>query len=134
MNKKTIDDYLSLPYSIEVRQLYAEDGSISYFAKVIELPGCMTEADSKEELWEMIDDAKRMWLEVALEDGIPIPEPVNERKYSGRFVLRTPISLHEQLTENAKREGVSLNQYIVSQLSLCVGFNAHKRESVQQEI
>nr|WP_242953521.1 toxin-antitoxin system HicB family antitoxin [Enterocloster citroniae] len=34
-------------------------------------------------------------------------------KYSGQFKLRLPKSLHRQLTQHSKREGVSMNQYCV---------------------
>jgi antitoxin HicB len=35
----------------------------------------MTEADTIEEAYEMIEDAKRAWLEAAIEEGIEIPLP-----------------------------------------------------------
>ena len=44
-------------------------------AKVVELEGCITQADTWEELKEMIEDAKRNWLEVSIEEGIEIPIP-----------------------------------------------------------
>ncbi len=68
---KTIDDYLRLPYTVRLRQY--EDGT--FFADVAELPGCITEADTAEEALEMIRDAMAGWIEVALADGTPIPEP-----------------------------------------------------------
>ena len=62
-------------------------------------------------------DAKRAWLEAALEDGIPIREPDDLENYSGQFKLRIPKSLHRALAENSKREGISMNQYCVYLLS-----------------
>lgn len=38
-------------------------------------------------------------------------------KYSGKFLLRIPKSLHKRLVEEAKREGISLNQYIIYKLA-----------------
>ena len=35
----------------------------------------------------------------------------------GRFTLRLPESLHEELESRAKQEGVSLNQYVVYALT-----------------
>ncbi len=35
----------------------------------------MTQGDTRVEALEMIDDAKRLWLETALAENIPIPEP-----------------------------------------------------------
>lgn len=113
MSKKDINYYLNLPYTIFLKK-YPDGG---YFAEVKELPGCMTEADSKNEALEMIEDAMRGWIEFALEDNTPIPEPVMEDGFSGRILVRTPKSLHKELMEKAKNEGVSLNQYIVYQLS-----------------
>ena len=66
---------------------------------------------------ENAKDAKRAWLEAALEDRIPIREPDDLENYSGQFKLRIPKSLHKSLTEHAKREGISMNQYCVYLLS-----------------
>ena len=63
----------------------------------------------------------RGWIEVALEEGIPIPEPAPNEDYSGKFVVRLPRSLHRQLAETAEREGVSLNQFINVALAQSVG-------------
>jgi antitoxin HicB len=63
---------MSLPYTIEL--IPDEDGY--WFAKIPLLKGCMTQTDSWEEILPMITEAKELWLEVALEEGIPIPEPV----------------------------------------------------------
>ncbi len=69
-----VEDYLKLPYTIEITQ-DESDGYTGWFAKVEELPGCMTQADTFDELGEMIEDAKRAWIKSALEDGIEIPLP-----------------------------------------------------------
>jgi predicted HicB family RNase H-like nuclease len=62
-------------------------------------------------------DAKKAWIEAALEDGIQIQEPDNLEDYSGQFKLRIPRSLHRSLAEHSKREGISMNQYCVYLLS-----------------
>jgi antitoxin HicB len=64
------------------------------------------------------------WLEVALEDGVEIPEPRDPDAFSGRFLLRIPKSLHAELAERAELEGVSLNQYVSTTLARAVG---HRR-------
>ncbi|MBC7870733.1 MAG: type II toxin-antitoxin system HicB family antitoxin [Chitinophagaceae bacterium] len=70
---KTLDYYLALPYTIEIIP-DEEDGG--YVARIRELSGCLTQADTWEELLEMIADAKQLWLESALEHGDLIPEPL----------------------------------------------------------
>ena len=47
--------------------------------------------------------------------------PKNEKTYSGHLTLRVPKQLHRKLVEEAKRNGVSLNQYALYKLSRGVG-------------
>ena len=63
---------MSLPYRVEI---YPEEDGGGYTAKIPDLPGCMTCADTLDELWDMIAEAKELWLEVALADGDYVPEP-----------------------------------------------------------
>ena len=72
---KTLDYYLSLPYTIEL----TPDVDGYWFAEIPLLEGCMTNGESREDALAMMDDAKRAWLETALELGLPIPEPESER-------------------------------------------------------
>ncbi len=113
--KKTVNDYLGMPYAKEVIQY--ENGS--FFIKIKELPGCMSEGDTLQEAYDMILDAMKDWITVALEKGqnIPLPETVTKNTYSGKFMTRIPISLHKRLVENAKKNNVSLNAYINSLLA-----------------
>jgi antitoxin HicB len=68
---RDLDYYLGLPYTIEI--MPDED---YYFARVLELPGCLTYADSLEKLSPMIEEAIREWIEVSLKNGEDIPEPL----------------------------------------------------------
>jgi antitoxin HicB len=115
--EKTVDYYMNLPYTIELRR----DSEEGWFVCVKELRGCMSQGDTAEEALAMIQDAMSAWLEVALEDGLPVPEPRSDEDYSGKFVVRVPRSLHRELVEMADREGVSLNQYINVVLAHSVG-------------
>ena len=108
---KTIEYYMSLPYRLEIIPDTLEGG---YAARYPDLPGCITCADTLEQVIAGAEDAKRAWLDAAIEDGIEINEPVSDddlEQYSGQFKLRIPKSLHRTLSVNAKKEGVSMNQY-----------------------
>ena len=120
MTEKTIGYYMSLPYQVEI---YPEPGGNGYTAVIPELPGCMTCADTLDELWDMIEEAKKGWLEISLEDGdyIPEPAPIEVEKYSGKFVVRLPTSLHRQLAKRAEQEKTSLNQLVVMVLAESMG-------------
>ncbi len=110
--KKNLNYYLNLKYTARIKRNL--DGS--YFAEIEELPGCMTEADTKEGVLEMLEDAKAAWLETAIKRVIDIPEP-SEDKFSGKFNVRVPKFLHRNLAYRAKNEGVSLNTLITTTLA-----------------
>lgn len=68
---KDLEYYLSLPYKIEL--IPDEDGV--WFAQIAMLAGCMTQGNSRSEALELLDEAKILWLETALGEGVSIPEP-----------------------------------------------------------
>lgn len=113
--KKNLKDYLNLKYTIRIKR--NSDGS--FFGEVEELPGCMTEGDTKEEVLEMLEDAKKAWLQVALERKITIPEAAHD-EFSGKFNLRLPKFLHRKLAYRARQEQVSLNTLITTTLASSV--------------
>ena len=112
--KKTLNDYLQLPYRMEFVRDEAEGGYVVSFP---DLPGCITCGESLTAAAANAEDAKRAWLEVALAEGISIPEPNGLEEYSGQFKLRIPKSLHRSLAEHSRQEGISMNQYCVYLLS-----------------
>lgn len=111
---KSLDYYMSLPYRVEVIEDKVDGG---YALHCPELRGCMTCAETIEEGFKMLDDAKRSWFEACLESDTPIPEPACVEDYSGQFKLRLPKSLHKLLAEKSSEEGISMNQYCVYLLS-----------------
>lgn len=104
--KKNLEYYVGLPY----REVIEADPAGGYVGYIPELRGCITQGETKAEILEMLEDAKKAWISTALEDGMEIPEPLREEDFSGRFNLRIPRSLHKRLAMQAKAEGVSLNQ------------------------
>jgi antitoxin HicB len=85
MIKKNLNYYLDLKYTVCLKK----NSGGSYFGEIEELIGCMTEGNTKEEVLEMLEDAKKAWLEVALERKLQIPEPVQD-EFSGKFSIRLP--------------------------------------------
>ncbi|HLO84747.1 MAG TPA: type II toxin-antitoxin system HicB family antitoxin [Nostocaceae cyanobacterium] len=109
----SLEYYLSLQYAVT---LYP-DPEGGYVAQIKDLPGCLTQGETLEETMTNINEARELWIETAFEAGDNIPLPSTDDSYSGKLMLRMPKSLHRRLAETAEREGVSLNQYIVSLLS-----------------
>lgn len=110
---KTREYYLNKHYPFLVYP--ADEGG--YVAEIEELPGCITQGETLEEVSARIEDARRAWIELAYEDGMEIPLPRSEQEYSGKFMVRMPRHLHRQLAEKAAEENVSLNQFVVTLLS-----------------
>src|SRR3984893_9308120 len=117
VKRDKVKEYLAKPYTREL--IRNQDGT--WFARVMELRGCMTEGNTKEEALKNLDDAMKGWIDVAIEDGESIPEPLESRSFSGKFVVRVPRSLHRNLAKRAEVEGVSLNQVVVTALAREVG-------------
>ena len=74
MTTKNLEYYMSLHYPILLTQLSDEDGG-GWFVQIPALPGCMSDGETQLEALEMIEDAKRGWIESALKHNDPIPEP-----------------------------------------------------------
>ena len=111
---RTIDDYMNMNYRMEIVEDKEEGGFVVSYP---ELPGCITCGETMESAIANAQDAKKAWVQAALEEGIEIHEPDSLEEYSGQFKLRIPRSLHRSLAEHSKREGISMNQYCVYLLS-----------------
>ena len=111
---KTLNDYMAMSYRMEIVEDKDEGGFVVSYP---DLPGCITCGETVESAVANALDAKKAWIEAALEDGVEIHEPDSLEDYSGQFKLRIPRSLHRSLAEHSQREGISMNQYCVYLLS-----------------
>ncbi len=68
--RKRLNDYMALPYRIEVVKDENEGGFVISYP---DLPGCISSGETLEAAMENLQDAKRVWLMAALEDGLEIP-------------------------------------------------------------
>jgi predicted RNase H-like HicB family nuclease len=125
-NSITLDYYLNLKYPVTIY----EDPEGGFVAEIEDLPGCLTQGETLEEVHAQIDDARRGWLKVAYEEGLEISLPRTDQEYSGKFIVRLPKYLHKQLAQNARKDGISLNQYVISILSS----NWHDQDLVIGEV
>ena len=50
--------------------------------------------------------------------GEVIPEPLADRKYSGRFIVRVPSLVHRALATEAAEQGVSINRLVSAKLAM----------------
>ena len=131
MSNKTIEDLMKIPYRVKIYCYDDNPDEIEWVAQYPDLPGCVGCGDTPQEALSMAEDAKKSWLQITLDDGDPIPQPLNPdiNNYSGKFTLRLPKTFHKELSLQAEEEGVSLNQYLLYLLSL----NFKKRDTKKEE-
>ena len=100
-----LEQNLRLPYAVEV--LGNEDG---HFARVVEMPGCMTWTDRLEDLWPMLEDAMLAWIGVSLEEGDEVPLP--DASTAQQAGLRLPEDIH-RFEQWATPDGVPSVRFII---------------------
>ncbi len=114
MISKKVEEYMKLPYSMEIYPDAVEGG---YTVAFPDLPGCLTCGGTLEKAIENSEDAKRCWFEAAIEDGVQIKEPDDLNDYSGEVTMKMPKSLHRALSEQSRRENVTISKFCTYLLS-----------------
>jgi antitoxin HicB len=127
-NENKAGRYFDLPYTVMLRR----DREGDWVAKIDELQGCSAHGSTQAEALANLEEAKRLWIEDAIDSGSQIPLPAEEEELpSGKWLQRTPRSLHKKLSDTAKREGVSLNQLVSAILAEAVGLRQVHSEIAQ---
>lgn len=114
-----LQHYMSLNYPSQITKIDEADGG-GFLIEVPMLKGCMSDGETVEEAYNNLEEAKKEWFTYMLENNLAIPEPA-DASYSGRFMVRIPKTLHKIITEQSKREGLSLNQYVSNVLAYAAG-------------
>lgn len=115
-NARSLDNYMSLPYSY----LFIQDEEGQWFARVLELSGCMSDGATVQEAYDMVRDAQTVWIEFSLELGHSVPEPIGLENSLDQEQFFIPKSLQRKATRAAEREGVSLDEFVVAALEKAV--------------
>lgn len=110
-------EYLKKPYG----RVVTPESDGSFRSEILEFPGCVAVGGTSSEALAILEEVAASWLESSLAKGKAIPEPLEVTDYSGKLVVRLPKSLHRKAAYAAERDGVSLNQFIVSSIAQQVG-------------
>lgn len=111
--KKSKTKNISFKYRIDIN--WSEEDKC-YIANIPELPNCMTHGETIEEAVIMAKEAAQGYLETLKQEGLPIPPPLAERRFSGKIALRIDPNLHRDIAVKASMEGASLSKYIEERL------------------
>ena len=82
--------------------LCAEFPSLSYLAE--------TPAKALQNMMKLVKET----VEDMAANGEPVPSPLAEKEYSGKFMIRIPPEQHKNLAMKAAEMGISLNRYVSS--------------------
>lgn len=81
-----------------------------------EFPSLSWLADTPERALSGIRQLLKDVLEDMQQNGETPPQPLAQKKYSGKFMVRIPADSHRRLAVQAAEQGVSLNRLISSKL------------------
>lgn len=73
----------STAYPVQLRPLSPEEGG-GWLATVPDLPGCVSDGETREEALKNVNEAIRGWIEAAHLDGETAPPPSTGKTYSGQ--------------------------------------------------
>lgn len=112
---------MDIEYGFTTSLLSQEDGG-GYFLEVPALPGCFATAATLEEALEKLKDAIATWKINAKQFDIAIPQPTTKSTElpSGRFSVRIPRHIHQELLYIAEQENQSLNMIVGTYLAQAV--------------
>ena len=88
-----------------------------YVGLSVEFPSLSWLADSPDEAFSGIRRLVAECVEDMLAAGEILPEPIADRTYSGKFMVRVPPEMHRALAIRAAEEGVSLNRLVSARLA-----------------
>jgi predicted RNase H-like HicB family nuclease len=93
----------------------------AYGVVVPDLPGCFSAGDSLDEAVANAKQAIELWLEVAIDDGLPIPEPKSlethqrEREFKGWTWALVTVDV-ASLSDKAERINITLPSRVLRRI------------------
>jgi predicted RNase H-like HicB family nuclease len=88
-----------------------------HVATVVEFPSLSWLAPTPVEALNGLTDLVRDVVADLAANEEPIPQPLSERTYSGRFLVRVPTDLHRRLATEAAEQHISLNRLVSDRLA-----------------
>jgi predicted HicB family RNase H-like nuclease len=88
-----------------------------FIATVVEFPSLSWISKTRESALKGLTSLVEEVIEDMTKEGEEIPEPWDERQFSGKFNLRLGPDLHKAVALRAAERGESINSYVVKQLN-----------------
>ena len=97
------------------RVTWSEDDQ-EYVGLCAEFPSLSHLAETRSEALDGIFNLVADVVQEMAVSGEEVPEPIAEKRFSGKFMVRIPPEQHRLLAIKAAEAGVSLNRYISAKL------------------
>jgi predicted RNase H-like HicB family nuclease len=100
--RKSLKDYLYYQYDTVVVPDECMDGAVCYRAEHPQLSGCMSHGKTPEEALRNLGEAKRLYIQTLLDEGldVPIPPQTTSTTYSSYqliTIITSPIEKDEKI-------------------------------------
>jgi predicted HicB family RNase H-like nuclease len=92
------------------------DEDNSYIGSVPGWIGPCCHGEDEEKVYHQLRRILDEWIAIYNKEGKPLPSSTIDKKYSGKFQLRTGSELHKALTIRALQAGESLNSFCTNVL------------------
>lgn len=111
------------PHYIKVVEWSEEDQCYVGSAPGFIGPCCHGSDETKvyKELCKIVEE----WIDIHEKEGLPLPDSLAKKDFSGKFVLRVGKDLHKALTIKALKSGESLNHYCMDLLRSALTGHQH---------
>ncbi len=88
----------------------------THIGKCFEFPSLSAHGEKAADALTQIQIVVAESVKSMLSAGEPLPEPIGKKSFKGHFTLRIPSDLHRELTLKAIKDGVSMNQLVLTKL------------------
>jgi len=98
------------------RVMWSEEDE-EFIGLCAEFPGLSWLASTSEKALKGIRSVVKDSVDDLVKSKEDIPQPISNRKYSGKFMVRVPPDVHRHLAIEAAESGVSLNRIASAKLA-----------------
>lgn len=107
--KKNLAYYMKLNWTYAVEK-DKHKGREFFIVRVNELPGVCSDGKTIEEAMSNVKEAMEGAIELYLDHGDPVPEPIRKEKFKGNIAYRTTKERHYHLAKLAQQKHISMNK------------------------
>ena len=109
MANKDLNHYLKLPYTFIIEWSDVDD---CFLGSIVELEHNMTCGQTRDEVFNNLNEALVSYVKTSLDNNLEIPEPLKVEDFKGSITYRTSKERHYKLAKQARLNGKSINAFI----------------------